>query len=224
MKKDFELTKTDVNAIKHNDSNYINQKGADLYLKEEYEKASEYYRIASAMGNMVATSNLGYCYLYGRGMEPNLSLALAYFEIAAANGNIDACYKLGDIYGSDKWGIEDKEMSIYFYRIAASLLIDDEWEEDFIICLTNELRKYPSLAFALGRELMPSGMLPTNLEQAYQFLIQAYFGYENELRNGNKIYEDCFNNVINYLENPIFEPIKEKYDEFLEEDDDEYLA
>lgn len=87
-----------MNAVSLEDSNYINGKGAKLYCGGRYKSAVEYYRLAAAMGNVQATANLGYCYLYGRDIEPNLSLAIAYFKIASVNDNIDAAYKLGDIY------------------------------------------------------------------------------------------------------------------------------
>lgn len=210
--KKLELTKTDENAIKYGDSNYINQKGADLYNKGNYANAVEYYRIASAMGNDLAISNLGYCYLYGRDIEQNLSLAIAYFEIAAAKQNVDACYKLGDIYGSDKWGIKDKEMAIYYYRMAASFLIDDDWDIPNIIAYTDSLQKYPSLCFALGRELMPGGDMPTNIDQAYQFLKHAEKGYERELDNGVEMYNKTYSGVLECLKNPVFDDVRNIYD------------
>ena len=69
------------------------------------------------MGDMNAVSNLGYCYLYGRDIEQNTSLAIAYFKTAAENGVIDAMYKLGDIYSSDKWNVKDVELSLYYYNM-----------------------------------------------------------------------------------------------------------
>lgn len=212
MLKKFELTKTDLTAIKYGDSNYINQKGADLYNQGNYADAVEYYRVASAMGNDIAISNLGYCYLYGRDIEQNLALALSYFEIAAAKQNVDACYKLGDIYGSDKWGIKDKEMAIYYYRMAASFLIEDDWEIPNIIAYTDSLEKYPSLCYALGRELMPDGDMPTNIDQAYQFLKHAEKGYKRELDNEVDMYNKTYSGVLECLKNPIFDSIRNKYD------------
>ena len=104
------LTKADLNAITLDDSNYINNKGANFYNNGQYDKAVEYYRIAAAMGNINAIANLGYCYLYGRSINVNVSEAIAFFTIASSKGDIDAAYKLGDIYSKDKWGVMDKEM------------------------------------------------------------------------------------------------------------------
>ena len=132
-KKQLKLTNTDFLAIEKGDRNYINNKGAKLYVEPTYKDAVEYYRLASAMGDKHATSNLGYCYLYGRGIEANLSFAIAYFKIAAIREDIDACYKLGDIYSSDKWGVKDSEMSVYYYRLAASFILEDEWNKNRVL-------------------------------------------------------------------------------------------
>lgn len=214
----FKLTATDVTAIKNDDSNYINQKGADLYVEGTYKDAVEYYRVASAMGNDNAISNLGYCYLYGRDIEPNLSLALAYFEIAAKKQNVEAAYKLGDIYGSDKWGIKDKELSIYYYRMAASYLIDEDWS-GYSISYTDSLDNYPSLCYALGRELMPSGDMATDLDQAYQFLKHAEIGYKRELDNGASFYEKTYAGVLELLQDKVFDNIRKKYDPIFDDEE-----
>lgn len=224
QEKKFELTQTDLNAIRHNDFNYINQKGARLYTDEDYAKAIEYYRIASAMGDVNAITNLGYCYLYGRSIEANLSLALAYFEIAAAKRNVDACYKLGDIYGSDKWGVKDKEMSIYYYRMAASFLIRDEWDIPNSIFYSTFLQDYPSLCFALGRELMPGGEMATNIDEAYQFLKHAEIGYRRELANGASFYELTYTSVQECLQNEVFDDIRDKYDALFDGEDEEEVV
>lgn len=100
------LTAADMAAISKGDSDYINGKGAKHYSDEEYKLAVEYYHIGASMGNVDSISNLGYCYLYGRDIEQNISLAMAYFKVAADRKSADAAYKLGDIYGSDKWGNE----------------------------------------------------------------------------------------------------------------------
>lgn len=209
--KPFQLTATDYQAIELHDSNYINNKGAKQYAGENYADSVEYYRLAAAMGNAHAISNLGYCYLYGRDIEPNLSLAIAYFKIAAAREDVDAAYKLGDIYGSRKWGILDKEMSVYYFRMAASFVIDEEWENSRIISWTEELTKYPSLCYAMGRELSAGGAMNTDLDSAYQFLLKAKAGYRAELMNGNTMYEKSYDGVLRLLADSQFDEIRPLY-------------
>lgn len=211
------LSKTDNIAIDLYDSNYINNKGAKLYSPESYAESVEYYRLAAAMGNVQSISNLGYCYLYGRGIEADLSLAVAYFKLAVKHENVDAAYKLGDIYGSDKWGIKDKELSVYYYRMAASFVIGEEWENEFAISYNRELQNYPSLCFALGRELSTDGDMYTDLDRAYQFLKHAEAGYKRELLNGNIMYQKSYEGVISLLNSKQFSDIKENYDKLFQE-------
>ena len=212
-KNNFVLTATDFNAIDLMDSNYINNKGAKQYIGQNYASSVEYYRLAAAMGNVHAISNLGYCYLYGREIEANLSLAIAYFKIAARLENVDAAYKLGDIYGSDKWGLKDKEMSVYYYRMAVSFILDEEWENSKIITWNEELENYPSLCYAMGRELSAGGAMYTDLDSAYQFLKKAEIGYKGELMNGSIMYEKSYQGVLKLLKDSQFDAIRSEYDE-----------
>ena len=222
MEKDgkFNLTATDFSAIELLDSNYINNKGAKAYSGSDYATAVEYYRLAAAMGNVHSVSNLGYCYLYGRDVEANLSLAIAYLKIAARREDVDAAYKLGDIYGSEKWGVQDKELSVYYYRMAVSCVLDEEWENSRVISWSDELKKYPSLCYAMGRELSEGGSMTTDLDSAYQFLKKAEEGYEAELMNGNTMYAKAYSGVEELLMNSQFDRIRDKYDEDGDIDDD----
>ena len=78
----MKLTKADMEAVRRGDSNYLLNKGANYYMQKDFENAVGYYQLASSMGNVQALSNLGYCYLYGRSVEPNRDLAIAYFDLA----------------------------------------------------------------------------------------------------------------------------------------------
>ena len=131
--------------------------------------------------------------------------------------NVDAAYKLGDIYGSDKWGIKDKELSVYYYRMAASFVIGEEWENEFAISYNRELQNYPSLCFALGRELSTDGDMYTDLDRAYQFLKHVEAGYKRELLNGNIMYQKSYEGVISLLNSKQFSDIKENYDKLFQE-------
>ncbi|MBQ7596438.1 MAG: sel1 repeat family protein [Clostridia bacterium] len=215
MQNKISLSAAYMQAISFRDSEHINNKGADLYVSEEYDKAVEYYRIASAMGDTHAASNLGYCYLYGRGIEPNTSLAVAYFIIAAQRGDIDAAYKLGDIYSSDKWGLKDKELSVYYYDMAAHFITSNRDED--ILWIT-QFQNYPSLCFALGREMSLNGSMPADIETAYIFLKHGEKGYIRELANGSRMYEQPYKSLLEWLADPQFDPIRDKYDKLFDEE------
>ena len=221
MPEKLTLTATDMSAVMLCDSNYINNKGAKLYEPETYAQSVEYYRLAAAMGNVHSISNLGYCYLYGRGIEPNVSLALAYFRLAAMKRDVDAAYKLGDIFSRDKWGVKDTEMSVYHYRMAASFVLDGPWEIPNVIAWNEDLDRYPSLCYALGRELSPGGAMNTDLDSAYQFLKKAEIGYQRELANGSEMYRESYNGVLSLLADPQYDDVRKKYDPLFDDDADD---
>ena len=216
MDKQFILTEADNNAVSLGDSNYLINKGAALNNPDTYKESVDYYNLAAALGNSHAISNLGYCYLYGRGVEANLSLALAYFRIAAMKHDIDAMYKLGDIYSRDKWGIKDEELSVYYYRMAASYLIGKDWESNAAIAHCRALQEYPSLCFALGRELSVGSFMNTDLDYAYQFLKHAEKGYEIAISSGQNVYENPYISVTELLSDPQFDIVRDLYDRFFE--------
>lgn len=211
------LTPADFAALASKDDGYFNQKGARHYTMSNYTDAVQYYHIAAAMGNCDAISNLGYCYLYGRNMEQNTSLALAYFGIAASHGHIDALYKLGDIYSRDTWVTKDVELSTYYYLKAANFIVDQNWGTNpEVILAYTELQDYPSLCFALGRELLPNGTLFTNVEAAYLFLKHAEQGYQTFITNGQTMYEKSYKHVQELLAQSQFNDFRKKYSDVQE--------
>ena len=146
------LTPADEKAISARDAVFLLNKGSALYAKGDYKNAGQPNIIALPRPWVtIRPLPISDMFIYtGRATEPNLSIAMGYFKIAAAMDNVDGAYKLGDIYGSDKWGVIDTELSLYYYRMAAALLIDGQCDPDNVIeC--DSLKGYPSLCFALGR-------------------------------------------------------------------------
>jgi len=200
------LSKTDQIALDKNDSNHFLNKGANLYTKEQYEDAVEYYHLAATMGNNRAASNLGYCYLYGRHCEKNPSLAIAYFKLADERSDDDqveeASYKLGDIYEKGEFVEKDDELAYYYYDRAIRKI--NRWDDE-------AYESNPSLCYAVARAIMPEGIGPTDIKEAYRLLKFARTGYENNIENGFKPHEEYLERVKALLENPIFA-------EYIEED------
>lgn len=205
------LTKTDELAIERKDDTYINAKGANLYGEQSYAQAVEYYHLGAAMGNSDSISNLGYCYLYGRDIPQNTALAVAYFKIACEKKNPDAAYKLGDIYSKNKWGLEDKELSLYYYSLAVEYIIGSGWQARGSLYYNDELQNFPSLCFALARELGNGGNMFNNTPLSYQFLLYAKIGYENELANGFGMYEKAYNNVLELMADAQYDEVRDYY-------------
>ncbi|HFU4502020.1 TPA: tetratricopeptide repeat protein [Streptococcus suis] len=216
MSNTVELSATDYKAIEANDSRYLNSKGANFYRNGEYGLAAAYYHLAASMGNSDAVSNLGYCYLYGRHTEPNLSLAIAYFKLAAKKENIDATYKLGDIYRTTKWGIQDVELSTYYYRLAVSYLLDEPLEVLQDITWCQNLKDYPSLCLVLGKAMLVDGELFVDLDLAYQFLMFAQKGYEIELQNNGTYYQSLYEEVVELLGHSQFDTVRHQWDDLFD--------
>jgi len=221
----FSLTQADKVAIERKDDDYINAKGAKLYGNQSYSQAVEYYRLGAVMGNSVSISNLGYCYLYGRDIPQNTALAIAYFKIASEEGNPDAAYKLGDIYSRDTWGLEDKELSIYYYSLAVKSILGSDWQLRDELYYADALQYYPSLCFALARELAKGEAFIANIPLSYQFLLHAKIGYEKELAQGFEMYRQSYESVQNLMVDPQYDEVRDKYDEiyFGDEEDDEEI-
>ena len=207
------LSDADFVAIRGKDSDFLLNKGADKY-GDDYEESIEYYRLSAAMGNPQAISNLGYCYLYGRSIEPNVSLALAYFTIAADFGVIDALYKLGNIYSSDEFVDKDEELEKYYYEKAIDALLDSyaDYED------------YPSLSLAVGKETMEDGLFDTDLDRAYFLLKCAENGFKKYIDNGDDFYEDHYAETLDLLEDKQFDDeIKDNYNQIYENEEDDVI-
>ena len=207
------LSDADFVAIRGKDSDFLLNKGADKY-GDDYEESIEYYRLSAAMGNPQAISNLGYCYLYGRSIEPNVSLALAYFTIAGDLGVIDALYKLGNIYSSDEFVDKDEELEKYYYEKAVDALLDSYADyEDF-----------PSLSLAVGKETMEDGLFDTDLDRAYFLLKCAEKGFKKYIDNGDDFYEDHYAETLDLLEDKQFDDeIKDNYNQIYENEEDDVI-
>jgi len=207
------LSDADFVAIRGKDSDFLLNKGADKY-GDDYEESIEYYRLSAAMGNPQAISNLGYCYLYGRSIDPNVSLALAYFTIAGDLGVIDALYKLGNIYSSNDFVDKDEELEKYYYKKANDALLDSYASYD----------DFPSLSLAIGKETMEKGLFDTDLDRAYYLLKCAEKGFKKYLDAGDDFYEDHYAETLDLLEDKQFDDeIKDNYNAIYNDEEDEVI-
>lgn len=203
----MKISNVDLKAIEQNDSNYFLNIGANLYNKGMYKEAMEYYNIAASMNNSHAISNLGYCYLYGRGVEKQEKKALIYFEIAARQNDIDALYKLGTFYLSGIIVEKDRKIAMYFLEKA---------KKEAIIQNDGELINYPSLCFTLAKECMKENNY--DIDEVYDLLDNAKYGYEFEIEiNGAEYYRKNYEEVNKILDNEIFDEYKEA-DSFIDVD------
>lgn len=107
-------------------------------------------------------------------------------------------------------------MSNYYYNMAAKYILDDDFSIENILG-NEELRTYPSLCFALGREMSISGSMTTNLDLSYIFLKLAELGYKNELDMNHTMYKNLHENVKKYLKKECYNESKNKLISFFDE-------
>lgn len=164
------LENEDIALVEENKDGELLAKGAKFYAEGDYDSAIEYYRLSAAFGNVIAISNLGYCYYYARGTSRDYTIARAYFELAAKHGDINSIYKLGDIY-INGYGVKiDEKKGVEFYVDAYNELKS-----------SGDIYNYPDVLFRLGKVFMEGRILEQNLEMAKQFLEVALEGFKERM-------------------------------------------
>ncbi|WP_316753814.1 SEL1-like repeat protein [Pedobacter gandavensis] len=76
-------------------------------LKEEYEKALEYYQSGANKGHEIATYNLAVLHSHGLGTDKNIEVAIAYFKLAVTRGYEPAHIELARIHRNEE-GFKDE--------------------------------------------------------------------------------------------------------------------
>ena len=99
--------------------------GAKAYQAGDYETAIRYYEKSADAGNVIALSNLGYCYYYGRSIPVDKTKAKECWDKAAIFGDIAAIYKLGDMYRNGDL-VKNLDYSHALYLRAFELALEAE--------------------------------------------------------------------------------------------------
>ena len=73
--------------------------------------AVEQYAEAATQGFAAAEFNLGLCYMYGKGVEPDVDRAMDLFSKAAKQGNVNAASALAQWREHDLIGSDDGDSS-----------------------------------------------------------------------------------------------------------------
>ena len=88
-------------------------------VKEDAEKAVEYWRLAADQGHAKAQFNLGTCYLDGTGVEKDEREAVKWYRLAADQGLSYAQHNLGACYAEGTGVEKDEREAVKWYRMAA---------------------------------------------------------------------------------------------------------
>lgn len=205
-----DVTMTPENIIPKMETSWeINRKGARYYLEGDYTNAFKCYKKAANMGLASAMSNLGYCYLYGRNIEPDTDTAIKYFEKAAKCRETDAIYKLADIYSSDKWGKKDREKALKYLHEAANQIDGKSLERFGIHNCWRAYENYPSLCLLIANYLLCDEELE-DYETARQFLICAKNGYEYQIEHGAEFYKESLKETKKLLNSDKLNPMRKR--------------
>lgn len=164
------LDKEDIKNVEEHKDEELLKKAASLYKQEDYESAIEYYRLAAALGSIIAISNLGYCYYYARGTMRDYTIARAYFELAARHGDINSIYILGDMYMNGEGVEQDEHKGVRHYVDAYNLLKS-----------SGDVYNYPDVLLRLAKIFIEGRLLDRNLEMAANFLEVAREGFKERM-------------------------------------------
>ncbi len=88
--------------------------------KNNTDKAIKWLEKSMLNGNQFASYKLGVIYSNGTEIPINIEKSLLCYQISSELGNPDADYQLGYIYQSDKYGVQNNELSIKHFTSALS--------------------------------------------------------------------------------------------------------
>jgi TPR repeat protein len=108
----------------------MNDLGAMYYngdrgFEQNFGKAVLYYGMAADHGNRQAQENLGYCYYYGRDMEPDYEKAFHYFALGAFDGHLISLYKIGDMYLNGYYVQKNEREAFLIYNHCLDTMSDE---------------------------------------------------------------------------------------------------
>lgn len=196
-------------AISNNDDETTLTKGVEAYIKEDYENAYRLYTVSAMMGNPLSTSNLGYCYLYGKGIKKDVAMGIHILKLAARQGIVEANYKLGSIYYYVFEDVKkDKSLGMYY--------IDKAWE---IIKLRDlDAVSFPQVCYIKGKILMGNKKKFTESEimSIVDMFMLARLGFIDEIKNGMNYHIKYLQDIEEILNRPEFYKIAKKFDKIIE--------
>ena len=88
-------------------------------VRQDYQEAIRWFRLAAEQGDAVAQFNLGVMYYGGEGVPQDYEEALRWFRLAAEQGDAVAQFKLGVMYREGQGVPQDYEEALRWYKLAA---------------------------------------------------------------------------------------------------------
>ncbi len=197
-KKGFQYDKNGkpiINNEKTYENYFLNFFG-EKYLEdgENKQKAFDYFKKGTELGDQYSTTNLGYCYENGIGIEKNEKEALKYYEKGAELGNVEACMNSAFFYENGKGTDRNEEKAIKYYETAAEHNNTEAMYELGKIYLNNKdfekAKEYFKEATAVDGHALSAFHLALCYENGK--------GEEKNLETAAKFYEIASNHGDNY--------------------------
>ena len=143
-----------------------------------------WYRKAEEAGEIIAMTNLGYCYYYGRDTAVDMKKAYQYFTKAAMFGERGALYKVGDMYLNGYFVRKDEPAAFHLYLKCYQSF--DEIED------TNDEDVYSGVCLRLARCLYEGIGAMKNLDAASDFANKAVHFFRVRYRRYDTFCEEGF--------------------------------
>lgn len=113
-----------VMLAKENDAEAINELGYSYFVgegvKQDFQKAFEYYLRAANLGHAVAQYNLGLVYAEGKGVPVDGEKAARYYLLSAEQNILISQYSLAFLYHEGRIIKRDLQKAFYWYQKAAN--------------------------------------------------------------------------------------------------------
>ena len=88
-------------------------------IKQDYNEAVKWYKLAADQGYETAQYNLGECYYYGEGVKQDYYEAVKWYKLAAEQGYKSAQCDLGYCYENGRGVKQDYNEAVKWYKLAA---------------------------------------------------------------------------------------------------------
>ena len=153
--RDSAALRTDAEALNDEANDAVN---AD---NPNYTKGFEFFLRSANLGNLIATSNMGWCYRWGHGVAKDGAKAVEWWEKAASQGDAYSQNNLGYMYRDGTGVPQDfKKAFDWFYKAALQENASSQVEVGFMYEKGNGVDKDMS---------------------------KAFYWYEKSARNGDKV-------------------------------------
>lgn len=163
------------------------EKGRKASVEGKFEEAVNLYTQAAVLGNGTAIANLAHCYLNGKGVKKDVTIAKNYYELASKLGVANAMYKLGDLY-MEGIGVDvNKERAVCLYQLAfdTAFFAKDPWS-------------MPDAALRLAKEKLHGDVIEQDVEDA-EFLLTVAQGMFADRMEFDPASEEYYNECTDLL-------------------------